>query len=97
MINMTKTLAAPEAQKVSKFARGRNRVAAALVTAGMTVGVPSAALADAPAGIEEVEAGFTSLQSTLTGVLIPAVIGLAVIGVVVVLGLRYLRRGARQA
>ena len=52
---------------------------------------------DVAPGIGEVEAGFTSLQSTLTGVLIPALVGIAIIGVVVVLGLKYLRKGARSA
>lgn len=95
---MTIEIAADTPQKVGRLARIRNRMAGGLAGAAFAVGVPTAAFASEPApGIDEVEAGFTSLQSTLTGVLIPSLIGLAVIGVVVVLGLRYLKRGARQA
>ena len=46
---------------------------------------------------EAVEAGFGQLNSTLTGVLVPALFGLVVLGVVIALAVKYIRRGAQKA
>lgn len=44
-----------------------------------------------------VQGQFSTLQNTLTGTLVPALFGLAIIGVVIVLALKYTRKGAKQA
>ncbi|MCB2175826.1 MAG: hypothetical protein KQH57_08455 [Actinomycetales bacterium] len=40
---------------------------------------------------------FTSLQGTVTGTLVPALFGLVILGAVIALGVKYLRKGAAKA
>ncbi|QIK83532.1 hypothetical protein [Sanguibacter sp. HDW7] len=40
---------------------------------------------------------FGELQSTVTGVLVPALFGLVILGAVIGLGIKYLRKGASKA
>ena len=44
-----------------------------------------------------VENQFDTLQSTLTGTLVPALFGLVILGAVIALAVKYLRRGAQKA
>lgn len=49
-------------------------------------------------GIETiVQTQFDSLQATLTGVLVPALFGLVILGAVIALAIKYLRKGAQKA
>lgn len=52
--------------------------------------------ADGP-DLSAVTAGFTSLTTAVTGTLAPALVGLAVIGIGITVGLKYLRKGASKA
>lgn len=40
---------------------------------------------------------FTDLTTTLTGTLVPAFFGLVILGAVIALGVKYLRKGASKA
>lgn len=56
-----------------------------------------AAVGDSTAIDTAVQGGFDQLTSTLTGVLVPALFGLVVLGVVIALAVKYIRRGAQKA
>lgn len=85
--------------KPSRMHKLRNRVAGVAAGAAAMVAVPTAAFAaegDA-AGTAEISAGFDSIKSFLTTVAIPGIIGIVLVGIVVVVGLKYLRKGASKA
>lgn len=63
---------------------------------GMGFLVPAAAQTETGAA-GQVEAAFTSLRGDLTGVYIPAMIGLVILGVGVALGLKWLRKATSKA
>lgn len=44
-----------------------------------------------------VEAQFGELTSMVTGTLVPALFGLVILGAVIALGIKYLRKGASKA
>jgi len=85
-----------------KFGAAAKRVAmvggtTAVLVAGAAV--PSfAATGDGTDGVDTIVSGqFDTLQSTLTGTLIPALFGLVILGVVIGLAIKYLRKGAQKA
>lgn len=90
-----------EAVQPGRLARVRNRVAGAVATAVGAVMVPAAAFAE-PAGPADqvgdlVTSQFGELTTLLTTVLIVGLFGIVLIGVVVGIGIKYIKRGARQA
>ncbi|HEY0186223.1 MAG TPA: hypothetical protein VGC67_01915 [Cellulomonas sp.] len=90
----------PGQVKASRSHRVRNRIAGALVTGAVMVGAATPAFAatgDTTDGTAEVSAGFDSITTFLTTVGIPSLIGLVVLGAVVVVGIKYLRKGASKA
>lgn len=69
-----------------------------LATVAASVGLPLAANAAVDPSVgTAVSGGFTDLTGFLTTTLIPAVFTIAVIGIAVGLGLRWLRRGAKSS
>ena len=77
------------------------RVTAVFLSILAVFAMPSAAFADTAADNTAVSGAisdqFSSLTSTVTTVLVPALFGLVILGVLIALGVKYIKKGARQA
>lgn len=81
-----------------RVAKIRNRVAGGLVTAAALVTVPSAAFAATGDDTStQVAAGFSDMSNFMTTVVVGAVIALALIGTLVGLGIKWMKKGASKA
>lgn len=98
-MNATLTPAADVAVRTSH--RVRNAAAATLVTLAFVIGGASSASAQTVDPADPLDGAgdgfFTTLTGYLTGSLIPAVIGLTVIGVAVAMLIKWGKKGAKSA
>lgn len=79
--------------------RARYAGASAMVGAGLALsgGAPAFAAEGDPATSETlVNSGFSSVTSLLTGTIVPALFGITVLIIGVVVGIKWLRKGAKQ-
>ena len=95
-----------EVAQRSFCSRARTGVSAGLISAAFLVGAPAAAFAQTTTdpnaaytqgSTDAAKAGFSSLTGTLTSVLVPALFGLVVMGIVIALAMKYMKKGAKQA